>query len=138
LVTPSNGQKYVIQKADGSPADPNARYLVLRLDTDLFAREAAQTYADAVEEANPHLADAVRTACAAKVKAGWRLPPSPRCRCGAKCQPVAMQDMDRWNLEWECIDCCDPVEGPAILWPFVQEFAEGDDFERVGFNWDIA
>jgi hypothetical protein len=134
----SPDQKYVIRKADGSPADPNARYLVLRLDTDPFAREAAQTYAEAVEESNPRLAAAVRTACVPQLKANWRLPASPRCECGANCHPVAMQELDRWVLEWECNDCCDPVAGPAIAWPFVQEFAEGEDFERIGIDWDIA
>ncbi|MDQ3333357.1 MAG: hypothetical protein M3552_22380 [Planctomycetota bacterium] len=76
--------------------------------------------------------------CAAKLKPDWRLPKSPRCQCGSKCRPVAMQDIGRWLLEWECDDCCDPVEGPAIAWPFVQAFAEGEDFERIGFDWDIA
>jgi hypothetical protein len=135
---PVPGQKYVIRKTDGSPADPDARYLVLRLDTDPFARQAAATYADAVADENPQLAEAVRVACAPKVKPGWSLPKAPRCGCGACCRPMAMQEMDRWVLEWECEDCCDPVDGPAITWPFVQDVAEGDDFERIGIDWDIA
>lgn len=134
----SSRPKYMVQKSDGSPADPNARYLVLRLDTDPFARLAAQTYAEAVFAADPHLAEAVRTACSPKVKAGWRLPKPPRCTCGSKCRPIAMQDIGRWLLEWECLDCCDPAEGPVIAWPFVEGFAEGDDFERIGIDWDVA
>ena len=135
---PAGGQKYVIQKADGSPADPDARYLVLRLDTDPFARQAAEAYANAVADSDPRLAEAVRSACAAKIKPGWKLPAAPRCQCGSKCHPVAMQDIGRWLLEWECDDCCDPVQGPAIAWPFVQAFAEGEDFARIGIDWDLA
>lgn len=37
--------KYVVTKADGSPVDPKADYLVLRLDTDPCARDAASLYA---------------------------------------------------------------------------------------------
>ena len=36
--------KYKIQKADGSPVDPEADYFVLRLDTDPAARRAALEY----------------------------------------------------------------------------------------------
>lgn len=36
--------KYIIQKADGSPIDPNAQYFVLRLDTDIAARIAVRAY----------------------------------------------------------------------------------------------
>jgi hypothetical protein len=110
----------------------------LRLDTDPLARQAAETYADAVAATDPRLAEAVRVACAAKLKASWKLPRAPRCECGAACRPIAMQEIDRWILEWECNDCCDPVEGPAIPWPFVQECVGGEDFERLGIAWDIA
>ena len=37
--------KYILSKADGSEVDPNACYLVLRLDTDEHARAAARVYA---------------------------------------------------------------------------------------------
>lgn len=50
--------KYIIQKADGSPVDPQAVYFVLRLDTDLAARSAALTYA--CDTPNTKLADDVR------------------------------------------------------------------------------
>jgi len=49
-------QKYIIEKADGSPTDPKAVYFVLRLDTDPAAREAASAYASACQEANSQLA----------------------------------------------------------------------------------
>ena len=48
--------KYVVQKADGSPIDPDAIYFVLRLDTDPAARFAMIAYADFVKRANPTLA----------------------------------------------------------------------------------
>jgi hypothetical protein len=130
--------KYVISKADGSPVDPGARYLVLRLDTDPFARKAAEAYAEVVAEANPRLAEAVRDACAATPAPGWSLPKAPTCACGSPCRPIALEDFGRWSLEWECYECCDPVEGPAIPWPFVERFAEGSDFERIGLAWDYA
>jgi hypothetical protein len=38
-------KKYIISKADGSPVDPKAVYMVLRLDTDKAARAAAIEYA---------------------------------------------------------------------------------------------
>ncbi|MEH2070023.1 MAG: hypothetical protein V7K47_17990 [Nostoc sp.] len=36
--------KYIIQKADGTPVDPNAQYFVLRPDTDKAARVAIRAY----------------------------------------------------------------------------------------------
>ncbi|MFN6475284.1 hypothetical protein [Nostoc sp. DedQUE07] len=36
--------KYIIQKADGIPIDPNAQYFVLRPDTDRAARVAIRAY----------------------------------------------------------------------------------------------
>lgn len=38
-------KKYLVLKRDGSPVSRDAQYLVLRLDTDAAAREAAITYA---------------------------------------------------------------------------------------------
>lgn len=56
-------RKYVVdvRKADGEPTDPDAEYLVLRLDTDAAARKAALVYADAVEDEMPKFADDIRT-----------------------------------------------------------------------------
>jgi hypothetical protein len=53
--------KYIIEKADGSPVDPNADYFILRLDTDPAARKAALAYAEAIEESNPVLASDLRS-----------------------------------------------------------------------------
>jgi hypothetical protein len=53
--------KYQVTHADGRPVDPNARYFVLRLDTDQPARAAAAIYADAVEESKPDLAADLRS-----------------------------------------------------------------------------
>lgn len=133
-----SAQRYVVTKTDGSPPDPNARYLVLRLDTDPKARQAGRAYAEAVAANDPRLADAILSTCRAKVRSDWSLPASPRCRCGSKCRPVAMRGIEHWQLEWECQNCCDPVDGPAISWPFVEAFAEGEDFERLGMDWDNA
>ncbi len=41
------GLKYTIEKTNGDPIDPEACYLVLRLDKDLAARVAAVAYAEA-------------------------------------------------------------------------------------------
>ncbi len=48
--------KYKIEKADGTPIDPNADYFVLRLDTDPDARAALRLYAKRVYRYNPVLA----------------------------------------------------------------------------------
>ena len=53
-------QKYIIHKADGSPVDPDAIYMVLRLDTDPHAMNAALKYADSCENDNPLLAQDIR------------------------------------------------------------------------------
>lgn len=130
-------QQYVVQKVDGSPPDPNARYLVLRLDSDPAARIAGRAFADAVATRDPALAEAVRSQCRATAKRGWSLPEAPQCHCGSDCIPIALRDVGRWSLEWECPECCDPVNGPAITWPFADVLADGEDFERLGFQWDV-
>jgi len=52
--------KYVIAKCDGSPIDPQARYFVLRLDTDRCARAAAYHYAECIAPKWPGLAADLR------------------------------------------------------------------------------
>ena len=50
--------KYIIQKTDGSAIDPDAAYLVLRLDKGEYVeacRRAALTFASWVCDANPRL-----------------------------------------------------------------------------------
>lgn len=49
-------KKYVVTKADGTPVDPEAQYLVLRLDTDGCARVAAIFYATCIREEQPGFA----------------------------------------------------------------------------------
>jgi len=44
--------KYIIQKTDGTPIDPNAQYLVLRPDTDIAARVAIRAYIQALSDEN--------------------------------------------------------------------------------------
>lgn len=52
--------KYKIEKADGTPTDPNAQYFVLRADTDVHARLALRTYARSIQGRNPELARGIR------------------------------------------------------------------------------
>lgn len=49
--------KYVIQKTDGEPVDPNAWYFVLRIDKDIHAQQAALAYALSVRKDNPTLSE---------------------------------------------------------------------------------
>ena len=52
--------KYHIEKADGSPIDPNAEYFVLRIDKDPAARFAIRAYARFINNENPKFADDLR------------------------------------------------------------------------------
>ena len=47
--------KYKVEKADGTPVDPEAVYFVLRVDTDGEARRALRVYAWLGESENPYL-----------------------------------------------------------------------------------
>ena len=49
-------KKYIIQKSDGSKIDPDAKYFVLRVDTDKHAKKALLAYVNSVKEENPKLA----------------------------------------------------------------------------------
>ena len=48
--------KYIIIKANGKKVDPDARYFVLRIDTDPHARIALRAYGKSVKKENPKLA----------------------------------------------------------------------------------
>lgn len=50
-------EKYHIEKADGSPCDPNAKYFVLRFDKDPYARIALSAYAKAIQVVDPEFAE---------------------------------------------------------------------------------
>lgn len=52
--------KYIVTKANGDPVDPEAEYLVLRIDKDPGARWAAETYADYIQSQMPELAADIR------------------------------------------------------------------------------
>ena len=70
--------KYVVTKADGSPTDPDAEYLVLRLDAGehvAACRRAALTFSSWVRDANPQLADDI-AAWVEKMDAEHPKPPS--------------------------------------------------------------
>ena len=47
--------KYIVSKRDGAAIDPNAKYFVLRYDTDAAALSALYAYADCIEDENPQL-----------------------------------------------------------------------------------
>lgn len=49
-------EKYRVQKTNGEPVDPAAKYFVLRLDTDAAARHAVMHYARAIMKENETLA----------------------------------------------------------------------------------
>ncbi len=49
--------KYIVTKSDGSPISPTAKYFVLRLDSDPYARLALRAYADEMTAVNPKLAN---------------------------------------------------------------------------------
>jgi len=55
--------KYKIEKADGTPTDPQADYFVLRLDKDPTAREAARFYAEKIKADNSKLANDLLYIC---------------------------------------------------------------------------
>jgi hypothetical protein len=48
-------QKYKVEKTNGEPVDPAAKYFVLRLDTDKAARQAMMVYAKLTLETNETL-----------------------------------------------------------------------------------
>lgn len=52
--------KYIIQKTNGNPVDPEAKYFVLRYDKDPHAKWALECYAESVQEDNPELARDIR------------------------------------------------------------------------------
>lgn len=52
--------KYIVQKADGSPVDPDAQYFVLWVDKDPAARLAVLTYAKAIQLNEPEFAEQLR------------------------------------------------------------------------------
>lgn len=41
-------QKYKIEKADGTPVDPDAKYFVLRPEKDAHAKKALETYVESL------------------------------------------------------------------------------------------
>lgn len=54
--------KYKIMKTNGKAVDPEARYFVLRYDTDFVARLAMRFYADSIEAEDPILSNEIRQA----------------------------------------------------------------------------
>ena len=54
-------QKYVVSKLDGTPSDPSADYLVLRIDNDYAAMKAAIVYADEIAVENPQFSQELKS-----------------------------------------------------------------------------
>ena len=50
-------KKYIIQKTNGKPVDPDADYFVLRLDKDPYALDALYMYACSLTYVNPQLSE---------------------------------------------------------------------------------
>jgi hypothetical protein len=70
------------------------------------------------------------------LKPGWRID-KVTCSCAAEIHPVALLDVDEWDLLWpeECPECFRKVEMEnTITWPFKSETAYAKDFERLGFD----
>ena len=72
--------KYIVLKADGSPVDPEAQYVVLRIDDGTYVdacRAGVQAFADRVRRENPQLADGLEDALviASASGAGSSAPP---------------------------------------------------------------
>ena len=53
------GNKYIISKTNGHRIDPNAEYLVIRLDGDPHALIGAEAYANSVKKVNPEFAEGI-------------------------------------------------------------------------------
>lgn len=52
--------KFIIEKANGEPLDPEAQYFVLNYAQDPHARAALRAYAKSVQSENPDLARDLR------------------------------------------------------------------------------
>jgi hypothetical protein len=143
--------KYIIQKADGSPVDPDARYFILRLDDGEYVhacRAAAAVFARHVRHHNPDLADDLARLlkdypspfCAdlmrapLSLKPGWALPEKNCPECGVKMRPIALWTGDGWWLGWDCENTCSEAEGLPIEWPFGDGWATPLDLESAGFE----
>lgn len=146
--------KYVIQKSDGSPVDPEAQYFILRIDKGdyvMACRAALAVFARRVRLRNPTLADDIETKLLSKydtpfpvdnrrpatLKSGWSLPRERRCpECGVKMRPTAVDCGDGFYLCWACENTCDEAEALSIDWPFVEDWASPLDLESIGFELD--
>lgn len=67
-------RNYQVRKTDGSAVSTEARYFVLRLDSDAHARRAVRAYARGIKEENPDLARQLAVWL-------WDFAPGPNCGC---------------------------------------------------------
>lgn len=82
-----------------------------------------------LEELN-ELAEKVKTP-PCTVKDGFTIPEAT-CKCGTKGVPTAYFDGESVHTSLFCENCSDDVA--LIDWPFNEERAYWDDFEKLGFN----
>lgn len=141
-------QKYIVQKADGSPVDPNAKYIVLRVDAGEYVqacRAAVAVFARRVWCRNPDLAYDLEQLLfqygspfkkpdpgPATIRSDWSLPDKTCPTCGVKLQATACDIDGAWALMWECENDC--VDDLVIDWPFIEDWANAVDLEAAGFE----
>ena len=105
-----------------------------------------RAYEEATEKANRSLARAMEALdqwlamehkMPAAVNPDWQMPTRKCSKCGADLVPVAVDTGDGWYLGWDdCEHLCDaPADLYAFIeWPFVKDWANVEDLERLGFR----
>lgn len=134
--------KYNVSKADGSPVDPEAIYIVLRVDKGEYVhacRAGVMAFARAVRPINPQLHDDLVELLSqypmghAMVREGWTMPTGKCPSCSSDMEAVAVHTGDGWGLYLECPKCGDYPE-EDLEWPLVVDYATGADLEAAGFR----
>lgn len=133
-------QKYIVRKVSG-PADLDAEYRVLRIDSDPAAEAAWRYYGHLIQDSNPALAADIiqEVRPGAILKPNWVFPDHPPDLCEHCNEPIdvpmAVNTCDGWYLCWECRGGCGHDEYPMVgVWPFVENWESGHDFDAIGFE----
>jgi len=89
----------------------------------------ASTYGTDATEATPEHPPAV-------VCPGWKMPSHKCSKCDAQLAPMAINTGSEWYLSWDFCDECDDDSAMCedIEWPFVENWATGQDLARLGFR----
>lgn len=70
-------------------------------------------------------------------KRGYETPKMDKCGekdCDCKVMPVAYMDADGWVLMgWMCENFHEQDDMTEFEWPFTDDYAKAEDFERLGF-----